>query len=60
MNKCNVAIMLLFAILLTSTVECWKPARIFQFINNCPQKVWVGGMGIPQISSTGWEMAPKT
>jgi hypothetical protein len=51
---------LLLFILLSINCFCWKAARRFQFINNCPQTIWVGGMGLPQISRTGWEMAPQT
>lgn len=60
MNIYNLGTMLFFIILLTWNVECWKPVRRFQFINNCPQTVWVGGMGVPQISRTGWEMPAKS
>ena len=51
---------LLILLLCLISVSAWKSMRRFQFINNCPQTVWVGGMGNPQISRTGWEMPAHT
>lgn len=52
---------ILFILLVCFTgVLAWKGTRRFQFINNCPQTIWIGGMGQPQVSNTGWEMPAKT
>ena len=45
---------LLILVLCLISASAWKSMRRFQFINNCPQTIWVGGMGNPQISLTGW------
>ncbi len=45
---------LILFVFFISYVKSWKGIRRFQFINNCKQTVWVGGMGVPQISNTGW------
>ncbi len=55
----NLIILLLLFVCLNS-LSSWKSTRKFKFYNNCPQTVWVGGMGNPQISTTGWEMKPKS
>lgn len=52
--------LLVLIFLFISCISAWKGVRRFQFINNCPQTIWVGGMGLPQISNTGWEMPSKT
>lgn len=51
---------LLLLLLCIANITAWKGMRRFQFINNCPQTIWVGAMGNPQLSNTGWEMQPKT
>ncbi len=60
MTQSTIAKSLLILLLCFSTISAWKSMRRFQFINNCPQTVWVGGMGNPQISNTGWEMPART
>jgi hypothetical protein len=60
MNTPRIGKFLLILAVCCAFVGCWKDIRRFQFINNCPQSIWVGGMGLPQISNTGWEMPAKT
>lgn len=58
---------LIFLAILTITLCSWvkeeveaptyKAFRRFVFKNQCKQKIWVGGFGVPLPSKTGWEMA---
>lgn len=54
MKQPNSVRILIVLLLLLVTISAWKGVRRFQFINNCNQTIWVGGMGLPQISNTGW------
>lgn len=36
----------------------YKQSRRFVFRNQCQQRIWIGGFGVPQLTRTGWEMAP--
>ena len=60
MKSSTIGKLLLILTICLTIVSSWKGTRRFQFINNCPQTIWVGGMGLPQISNTGWEMSAKS